>query len=181
MGMTGKGWSGSSVCAWMLLSGILCGRRLQAQTVYPADTTRRAPASGQQPLAGYGDSAANVGSDTGAKPGATPTQDSAAKRPESTRPAVEAGPAPADPSLVAACRPGPDGAPVGVLLVVRFARQATDADRAAAAKGIRGRLAGDTPDGLTYVVPPSDRPLRDVEDTLIRARGVRELGEQPCP
>jgi hypothetical protein len=166
---------------WVLVLSTLYGRALHAQTVYPADTTKRAPASDQRPPAGYGDSATNVGSDTGARTGAAPAQDSVAKRPDSTRAAVEAAPPAADPSLVAACKPGPDGTPVGMLLVVRFARQATDADRAAAAKGIGGRLGGDTPDGLTYVVPPADRPLRDVEDTLIRARGVRELGEQPCP
>jgi hypothetical protein len=122
-----------------------------------------------------------VGSDTGARSGAAATQDSVAKRPDSTKAPLEAGPPPADPSLVAACKPGPDGASVGVLLIVRFARQTTDADRVAAAKAIGGRLGGDTPDGLTYVVPPGDRPLRDVEDSLIRARGVREVGEQPCP
>ena len=167
-------WS-KITCVWVLAFAALGARTLQAQRVIPADTAKRP--------AGYGDSTGNVGSDTGTRPGATPAAgpDTSAKRAEAPKAVADTTPPPADPALVAACKPGEDGASAGVLLLVKFARGTTDADRAAAAKSIGGRLGGDSPDGLTYIVPPADRPLRDAEDSLIRAHGVREVGEQPCP
>jgi len=176
------GFSGPSrvLGASLLIFAATSGRALEAQRVVPADTTARAAQPGQPSSTGYGDSTKNVGSDTGTRTGA-PAGNTSAGRPDTTRTAADTAAAQADPALVAACKPGPDGAAVGVLLLVKFAPRATDADRRAAAKSIGGALGGDSPDGLTYIIPPSDRVLRDVEDSLIRARGVREVGEQPCP
>src|SRR5690242_5175120 len=179
--MSGFGGASKLFGAWLVIFAATGGRALQAQRVVPPDTVARTPSPGQQPAAGYGDSAARVGTDTGARSGAAPAQNSAANRPDTTRAPADTAPPPADPALVAACKPGPDGAPIGVLLLVKFDVHATDAERTAAATKIGGRLGGDSPDGLTYVVPPADKVLRDVEDSLIRARGVREVGEQPCP
>ena len=173
--MRGKIGVSELIGGWVLAFAVFGARGLEAQRVIPADTTKRP--------AGYGDSSSSVGTDTGTRPGAAPTTgpDTSAKRAEAPKAVADTAPPPPDPALVAACKPGEDGAPVGVLLLVKFARGTTDADRGAAAKSIGGRLGGDSPDGLTYIVPPSDRPLRDAEDSLIRAHGVREVGEQPCP
>jgi hypothetical protein len=173
--MSGKTGVFGLLGGWVLALAVLGARGLEAQTVIPADTTKRP--------AGYGDSASSVGTDTGTRTGATPAAgpDTSTKRPEAPKAVADTTPPAADPALVSACKPGPDGAPVGVLLLVKFAPRTTDAERGTAAKSIGGQLGGDSPDGLTYIVPPADRPLRDAEDSLIRAHGVREVGEQPCP
>jgi hypothetical protein len=155
-------------CCFALLLTIVLPGPAAAQT---PDSAARAKAV---------DSLAPVRKDTvpsGNKDTATPC---GAKK-DSVAPAAPAQPAPPDPSLVAACKPGPKGEPVAHLLLVIFRARTPPADQAAAAAAVKGWLAGEAPTGETYVALPGGVPARAAADKIILSRGVQEVSDMDCP
>jgi hypothetical protein len=72
------------------------------------------------------------------------------------------------------------------LLVVIFAPETGSADRAAAARRVKGRLLGQavSEPGAYYLWVPAagqEYRLRAVADQLIRSPAVRQVGSHACP
>ena len=101
------------------------------------------------------------------------------------RAAAAAPPAPVDSILSAACAGSEGSSTVAPnLLVVVFTAESGAAQRAAAARSIKGKLVGRaTPVGYYIRVPGGggEMSLRAYADQLSQLRQVREVGSRACP
>jgi hypothetical protein len=70
------------------------------------------------------------------------------------------------------------------LLVVVFAPEASQAERAAAAKSVNGKLVGSPEAGAYYLQVPArgqEHLLRAAADQLVQLAYVRQVGSRACP
>ncbi len=144
-----------------------------------ADTTRSAsdssqPATRENPAGAPGEQGAP---DTARARGAV----------DSIKPAAAAAPPPTDSILSSACSSsaGPTSTAPD-LLVVTFTPETGKADRAAAARSVKGRLLGQavSEPGAYYLWVPAagqEYRLRAAADQLIQQPQVRQVGSRACP
>jgi hypothetical protein len=144
-----------------------------------ADTTRSVsdtsqPATQENPAGAPGEQGAR---DTAGARGAL----------DSSKPASAAAPLPTDSILNTACSSSAGATSTAPdLLVVIFTPEAGSADRAAAARSVKGRLLGQamSEPGAYYLWVPAagqEYRLRAVADQLIRSPAVRQVGSRACP
>ena len=144
-------------------------------SVAPVDSTPSPP----DPL----DSSQTAQADTGA-PGQDTTRAPGAADSTKTR-AAAAPAAPVDSILSAACAASGGSTSVAPnLLVVLFTAESGAAQRASAARSIKGKLVGQaTPEGYYIRVPGGggEMKLRAYADRLSRLTQVRQVGSRACP
>jgi hypothetical protein len=144
-----------------------------ADTTRPASDTSQS-ASGEKPAGAPGQQGAG---DTAGAGGAV----------DSIKPAAATTPLPTDSILSTACSSsaGPTSTAPDLLVVV-FTPETGSADRAAAAKSVKGRLLGQvvSEPGAYYLWVPAagqEYGLRAAADQLIRFPAVRQVGSRACP
>jgi hypothetical protein len=192
------------LATWLLGLGLLIVPRAASGQVPASDSTAPA-ASDSQPAPTDSVPKADTAQATSDTVLQRPQPDSAS-RADSTRavsdtagPQGARGAAPADTATATATTAPPDsilttacGGPEGPttvardLLVVIFASQAGDAERAAAAKSVDGELVGAVTGepGAFYLRVPSggeEYRLRVASDQLIQLDMVRQVGSRACP
>ena len=144
-------------------------------SVPPVDSTPSPPDTLDSSQAAQADTGA-PGRDTTRAPGAA----------DSTKTRAAAAPAaPVDSILSAACAASGGSTSVAPnLLVVLFTAESGAAQRASAARSIKGKLVGQaTPEGYYIRVPGGggEMKLRAYADRLSRLTQVRQVGSRACP
>ena len=131
------------------------------------------------------DSAKSVTNDSLARQGTDTTlaarKDTSAQ-PASTTGAVTRVTVPVDTIVASACREAPAGRPAPGLLMVVFRAGTAESARVAAAKEVRGTLAGMAPSGEEYIrLSPESGPLAVAAANLIQLPPVTSVSEKSCP
>ncbi len=141
-----------------------------------------AQTSGDSAKAQPNDSLARAKPDTSHGTKDTAAAPSGAQQPTQASVVPARAAAPVDSILAAACREERPGKPAPGLLTVVFRPGTPDTARVAAAREVKGTLAGTTASGEDYIrLSPESGPLVVAAARLIRLPPVTSVSEKSCP